>query len=65
MEEVWDSPGKAGGLDPRFLRLFNDWDVGLMGCFIEAIPRKQVTPLGEDRGCRKENKNCLFSVNSL
>ena len=60
MTEIWDSSGEVGGWNPYFVRPFNDWEVDLVGCFIEAIQRKKVILLVGDRAYWKESKNGLF-----
>ena len=65
MAEVWVASGEDGGWNPRFSRLFNDWEMETVGRFLVTLQGKKVVTNMEDRVQWEEAKDGLFSVKSF
>ena len=48
MAEVWDALGEEAGWNPRFVRLFNDWEMDMVQSFIDIISNKRILPFVKD-----------------
>ena len=65
IKEIW-SPDEGGGCwNPLFVRPFNDWELEEVNNFLTCLNRTKVQPSLEDKVRWVEEKNGLFSVNSM
>ena len=61
VEEMWDQNSDQGGWNLRFLRNFNDWEVGMVGDLLLKL-RGLRPSLEEDSVSWKGGKNGQFKV---
>ena len=63
--DLWDWDSGDGGWNPIFLRSFNDWEMEEVDRLLQALYRKQIRPLMEDKILFKGSRNDAFSVKSM
>ncbi|RVW88875.1 hypothetical protein CK203_045020 [Vitis vinifera] len=64
VEEMWDQNSDQGGWNLRFLRNFNDWEVGMVGDLLLKL-RGLRPSLEEDSSLGREEKTCSYQSRFL
>ena len=62
---MWKLSRGKGAWDPRFLRLFHDWEMVAVQNFIHTVNNRKVTSSKKDRLLWKVDKNGSFTVKAF